>query len=1521
MSSANGSVPVPLSVRPWSERDACGIGFVADVHGRSSRGIVDAALEGLAGVRHRGAMAADERSADGCGLLLAIPPAVFGAGRGVLSLMVRGALGRAEIEGLAAEEGVTIEAWRQPPVEEKLLGRVALDGRPALWQAVLAPLDHAGGCERRAFRLRRRIAVDPRLGGTYVVSCSWRTVVYKALVAADELAGFYPDLADPAVEASFAVFHQRFSTNTAPSWERAQPFRMSCHNGEINAITANLAAMQARSVLGTDSAGLGPEDLYHPVLSDTDSDSGMLDAALELLVRAGRDSRHAVAMLVPAAWEGDRGMDAELRAFYRYHSCLAEPWDGPAGIVFTDGVGVGAALDRNGLRPLRYALCEDGLVVCCSEAGALDLKGRGAVTRGRLGPGQMLFVDPTRGLLLDGDCKARLAAGAPYGEWVRDGLASVDGGAPLPVTGGPSELARRQTTHGYTVEELRMVLKPMASEGKEPTFAMGDDTALAPLSPRSRPIAHYLHQRFAQVTNPPIDHLRERLVMSTRTAIGPRRPLLEESPAVSRLVELDSFLVFPSRIADLTDPERAPWPAVHLDATWPAADGPAGLARAVAGLGALAEEAVTAGAALIVIDNGGVGPDRAPVPALLAIGAVHQHLSAAGLRTGASLLCVADDIRDVHGVACLVGAGADAVCTRLALETVAAEADAADDSDIDASDAQERLYAALEDGVLKILSKMGIATVASYRGAQLHEAVGLAGDVVARCFPGALSVLGGVGWEHLGADILANHAAADWHGTDAPALPNPGWYRDLKRGGDHHSHNKAVVDALRAVSGAATVRPEGEVPAGASGAAGVAAHLLQRAIASADPRLYDDFSRLVDSRPATFLRDLLTLTPAGAPVPLEEVEPATSIVQRFSTGAMSHGSLSAEAHQTLAEAMNLLGGRSNCGEGGEDPARFKTRGSLSGDRNSRIKQIASGRFGVTPEYCAYADELQIKMAQGSKPGEGGQLPGHKVSDEIARLRHTQPGVTLISPPPHHDIYSIEDLAQLIFDLKQVNPFADVSVKLVAEHGVGTIAAGVVKALADVVQISGADGGTGASPLSSIKHAGLPWELGLAETQEALVANGLRDRVRVRVDGGLLTGRDVLIAALLGADEFSFGTAAMIAEGCIMLRACHKDTCTAGIATQRPHLRARFAGTPEGVATYLLLVADDVRRLLAGLGLRSVDDAVGRVECLRPSAGSAETGPAAGAGRSPGGATSLAERAATLDLGPLLVPPADATAPRRFVAGQALQRPRDTLGDRLLADGYRPVWDGDDADLHYTITNRDRTVGAALSGALALEFGSGPANGNVRVHLDGSAGQSFGAFLGAGVHLDLAGEANDGVGKGMAGGSIAIRPPAGDTGTPVLVGNTCLYGATGGALYIAGSAGERFGVRNSGATAVVEGAGDHACEYMTGGTVVILGPLGRNLGAGMTGGEAYVWDPDGALPGRLNPSLVEAVRLADGPAETLRWLIEQHLQRTGSDQAARLLASWGVTRAQSWLVAPLGRIRRQEAASARVVAAN
>jgi glutamate synthase (ferredoxin) len=1422
------------------ERDACGIGFVADVRGRRTHAPVALALSALSRVEHRGAIADDPQAGDGAGLLLPIDHAFFASHAGLadedtellglamafLPADVEGgepvqAAARRALEDACLHEGIGVSSWRVVPVDAGALGEFARRQAPRIEQAVLlrstsVPVDEA---ERRAFRARKRFArtVASRGIPAYLASMSFRTVTYKALCAAEMLGAFYLDLAE--LTAPFAVFHQRYSTNTTPTWTRAQPFRFLCHNGEINTIQGNVNWMSAREgALGT--GDLIDEELVRPVIEPDGSDSAMLDNAVELLVRAGRDVRHVMAMLVPEAWEQAGHLPAPVRDFYEYHAGLTEPWDGPAGLVFTDGERVGACLDRNGLRPLRYAVSSEGLAVCSSEAGVVDLPG--TVTRGRLGPGQMICVDPRWGLQTNDDVKAWLAARRPYGEWLRNGLRRVLPGTPVREP-GPA-LALRQVAYGYTREELTTVLRSMGTTGKEPVSSMGDDTALSVVSGTRRLVASYLKQRFAQVTNPAIDHLRERAVMSLRTRLGMLEPLLTERPEAARGVELDTFLLTPSGLDGLLRGSGVLGRWTRLDCTFPVLDGPAGMESALIRLSYAAEAAILAGSQLIVLDDSGVTPDRAPVPMLLAVGAVHQHLIDGQLRSLASVVVDSSEPREVHHFAALLGYGAEAICPRLALETVAALAIKTGGPDA-AGPAQEAYRHAIEDGVLKVMSKMGISCLDSYRAAQIFDAVGLSASVVERCFRGTVSPVGGVGFTELGEDVLHRHAAAY---APKPVLDNPGFFK-WRNGGEYHHNNLDV------------------------------AHALRRAVQQRSREDYDTFARLVDERPPTSPRDLLEPIPAAEPVPLDEVEPVSSIVTRFSTGAMSHGSIGAEAHETLARAMNLIGAKSNCGEGGEDPSRYRD------DRNSRIKQIASGRFGVTPEYASFADELQIKVAQGSKPGEGGQIPGHKVTDEIARLRHTTPGVGLISPPPHHDIYSIEDLSQLIYDLKQVNPRADVSVKLVASAGVGTIAAGVAKAFAEVVHVSGSDGGTGASALGSVKNAGLDWEFGLAETQQALMRNGLRSRVRVRVDGGFKTGRDVVVAALLGADEYSFGTAALLAEGCIMVRACHRNTCPVGIATQDPALRAKFAGTPEQVAAYLTFVAEDVRSHLAALGFRSLDEAIGHTEALRQRR---TTDP----------------RAELLDLRPLLAVASD--GPRRFVEHVAIQRQHAALGDALHDVAWPVVSVGGDATLEWRIANGDRSFGARLGGAIGHEYGELPPPGRVTVRLAGVAGQSFGAFLADGVALHLTGEANDYVGKSMGGGVVSIRPPADDAGDAVLAGNTVLYGATGGRLFVAGRAGERYAVRNSGAVSVVEGVGDHLAEYMTGGTVVVLGPTGRNVGAGMSGGEVYLLDAD---PARVNTAMVRVGPVTE-PAY-LRALVEEHLALTGSPRAAALLEGW------------------------------
>ena len=1405
---------------PRRERSACGIGFVADLQGRASRELLDRALAGLAAVGHRGAWAADGVTGDGAGVLLPLSPVLTGSpGAGLAMCFLSEGWLRSTVEDACRAEGLHPAGWRSVPIRAAALGVTALASLPRIEQLVLAPSEHADA-ERRAYRARRRAE---RVPGVYIASLSFVTVTYKALCAAGQLARFYPDLEDSGLEVPFAIFHQRFSTNTEPSWERAQPLRLLCHNGEINTVDGNVSWTEARE------RALGTQVALAPALDRDGSDSALLDNAVELLVRGhGSDLAEAVSVLVPPAWQNDPRLADEVRDFHRYGSLLSEPWDGPAALCFTDGTTCGAALDRNGLRPLRVAVAGDELVAVASEAGAVPLPEGVPVKRGRLGPGGILTFDPVAGLRADAELRGDLARRRSYGSWVEASAVRVDLGEPVPPPA--SALDTRHVLHGYTREELNAMLRPLAQQGHDPVSSMGDDSAISPLAGRARPLSAYLRQRFAQVTNPAIDHLRERLVMSVVTLLGPRVAVPVHEGPVPGVLVLPGFLLYPSGLEALA-------PRL-LDTTFTAEEG---LRPALDRVAALAESAVGAGATLLCLTDRDAGGTRAAAPALLALSAAHTRLAEVGLRTRCSLLVESDEPRDTHAVACLLGYGADAICPRLALETVArlAADDKVGGDRPSVEEAQRRLLAGLEEGVLKVMSKMGISDVASYRGARLFEAVGLDRHLCRDLLGGTPSAIGGARLERFEREALERLEASC---EVRPQLENPGYFK-FRKGGEPHATDPDVVAALQ------------EAVAGA--------HALRVAVRDGRSDLYDRFAALVEERAPLEPRDLLELVPAGPPVSLEEVEPAERIVRRFSGGAMSHGALSAEAHETIAVALNGLGASSNSGEGGEDPARYRD------DRNSKIKQIASARFGVTAEYAAFAEELQIKIAQGSKPGEGGQIPAHKVSEEIARLRRAQPGVSLISPPPHHDIYSIEDLAQLIFDLREVNPRAAISVKLVAETGVGVIAAGVAKAHADVIHVGGADGGTGASPLPSIKHAGAPWEVGLAETQQALVANYLRTRVRLRVDGGFKTGRDVIVAALLGADEFSFGTALLLAEGCLMVRSCHLDTCPVGIATQVPELRSKFAGTVEMVQAYLLFVAEDVRRHLASLGLRSLDEAVGRVECLRQK----RTGEPA---------------ADTLDLTPLLARSRQGAA--RYT-GDAPRRRGDRLGTLLHAQGKLALDESALVEPSHVVTNGDRAVGARLGGAVAHRFGSAAPPGRVRARFEGAAGQSFGAFLTSGVELHLGGEANDYVGKAMSGGRIVISAPPGDAGDPCLVGNTALYGATGGKLFCAGSAGERFAVRNSGAVAVVEGVGDHACEYMTAGSVVVLGPVGLNFGAGMTGGEAYIHDPDGALAIGLNEELVAAHAPSDGLLEEVRALVERHARYTGSARARALLEDW------------------------------
>jgi len=1415
------------------------------------------ALTAVARLAHRGA-ASNDRSGDGAGVLTQIPRGLFErieSGRpfavGMFFLPPSGpALDQAValIEAVLRELELPVVSWREVPTDPAALGPLARASRPAVRQARIGPPPNWTGdedaWERRLYLARRAIERRAEADGVaslYVCSLSCRTVVYKALLTGTELPVFYPDLRSPAFETAIAVFHQRYSTNTLPSWPLAQPFQLLAHNGEINTLWGNRNAMRARE-------SKLPESL-RPVIWEAGSDSASLDNVLELLVRAGggRDLAHAVMMLIPEAWEGRADLDPALRSFYEFHAPLMEPWDGPAAIAFSDGVVAGSAVDRNGLRPCRYKVTRSRLVIACSEVGVADLDPADVVESGRLGPGELLVVDTKRNAVLHSvEAKREVAGRYPYGRWASrvsgDLVAAPSPAMPAPA---PQDLVPRQRAFGYGFEDLRHVLEPMTS-GADAIWSMGDDTPIPPLSRTGPSVYAYVRQRFAQVTNPAIDPLRESGVMSLAMYLGRRGgSLLTPRLPAQPLLRLEHPILLDREMAAL---RRTPGFLVGtISAVWDAAAGPEGLAPAVDRLCREAIRDARRGATALVVSDRHADARRAPIPMLLAIGAVHQRLLEAGLRTRVALVAEAGDAWDIHHFAALFGYGAEAVYPWLALQSVRTD-----------QDAEATFRAAAEKGLLKILSKMGICTLRSYAGAQLFEALGLGAAVVDRCLTGTVSAIGGIGFTELAEDVLARHAAA-YGAPAADGLPDNGRVR-YRKDGEDHGWAPPVVRALQDAV-------KGESAAG-----------------------YDAFRARVEARVPAGPRDLLDFRAAQS-IPLEEVEPVEAIRRRFISSAMSLGALSPEAHATLAIGMNRMGARSNTGEGGEDPATYVPL--PNGDRaDNRIKQVASGRFGVTTEYLVRADELEIKIAQGSKPGEGGQLPGHKVTEFIARLRHAVPGIPLISPPPHHDIYSIEDLAQLIHDLKQVNPAARVGVKLVAEAGVGTVAAGVAKAYADYVLISGHNGGTGASPLSSIKHAGSPWELGLAETQAVLLRNGLRERIEVRVDGGLRTGRDVVIAALLGAEAFGFGTATVVALGCAMARHCHLNTCPTGIATQRPDLRRKFRGTPEQIVAYFSLIAEDVRRILAALGQRSLDDIIGRVELLervnRP-----ET-----------------PRAQLLDLSLLLDRAAGAEPARRRRTAARNDRPGVVSLDAEILEALGPALDRGVAFAGaYRIGNHHLTVGARIAGHIAGRSGASGPPAPVRLRFTGSAGQSFGAFALPRMQLRLEGEANDHVGKGLCGGDIVIRPfrtaAYVDGGGPhVILGNTALYGATSGRLFAAGSAGDRFAVRNSGAVAVIEGAGDHCCEYMTGGVVVVLGPVGRNLGAGMSNGVAYVLDEgDVPLASRCNPDMVVVAELEAADERRLQALIRQHYQKTGSRRARAILSGWAVYRALFKKVSP------------------
>ncbi len=1455
------------------ERASCGLGLVARVDGRHSHEIVEQALDVLTNMAHRGASGSDPDTGDGAGILLQIPhsflrkacdrlgfelPTAGGYAVGMLFLSndpeVRGACER-ELERIAAEEGQPVLGWRDVPVCPDAIGTDARAVAPTIRQVFIARRARSeADFARDLYHIRRRLhwTVREQFGddnGCYVVSLSARTIVYKGLFRGPQVAPFYPDLREPDVTSALAVVHSRFSTNTLGSWELAHPYRYVAHNGEINTVRGNINWMRARE--GELQAALFKPGTDHlgPIVQPGGSDSAAFDNALEYLVLAGRSLPHAVMTMVPEAWENDDAMDDERRAFYSYNSSLMPPWDGPAGLAFSDGTVVGATLDRNGLRPARYSITRDGLVVLASEEGALRLPAEDVVSRWRLRPGQMLLVDTAKRTILgDDEAKHAIVRRHPYRRWVSAGTVRLTD-IPEPVMPGDESvgLTEQQQAFGYTLEDLKLVLTPMATHGKETDSSMGTDTPLAVLSDRPQLLYSYFQQLFAQVTNPPIDPLRESLVMSLQMSLGPGGNLLDEGANTCRRILLDHPILQDDELERIRSLQHEPFTTETISVLFAAQAGwgTDALEAAVQAACEEAERAVRAGMTILILSDRGVDSNHVPIPMLLATAAVHHHLVRAGLRTRTGLVVETGEAREVHHMALLVGYGAAAINPYLALRTVRELAHSGQIEGITGSQATDNYSHALQLGLLKVISKMGISTLISYCGAQIFEAVGLHRDLIERYFTGTASRIGGIDLHHIAREALARHASA---------------YSPL-------------ASTELAIGGDVQMRPQGEFhqwnPASISA--------LQRAVRTGSFHSFAEYTAHFDSESSRLatLRGLFQLTPD--PIHLDEVEPAVEIVKRFSTGAMSFGSLSKEAHEALAIAMNRIGGKSNTGEGGEEPERFIPDADGT-SRRSAIKQVASARFGVTAHYLVNADMLQIKMAQGSKPGEGGQLPGHKVSEDIARVRHSTPGVGLISPPPHHDIYSIEDLSQLIHDLKSVNTAADISVKLVSEVGVGTIAAGVVKAKADHITISGHDGGTGASPLSSIKHAGLPWELGLAETQQVLVRNNLRGRVRLQADGHLKTGRDVVVAALLGADEFAFSTAPLVAVGCIMMRACHLNTCPVGIATQDPVLREKFAGKPEHVVNYFFSLAEEVRALMARLGFRHFDDMVGRVDKIvtRPAIEH--------------------WKAKNVDLSALLSIP---SATKRIVLNNQERQDHaleGSLDAELVELAASALERKAGVRIERTILNTDRTVGAMLSGEIVRRYGpDGLPDDTVHVALTGTAGQSFGAWGAHGLTLALEGETNDYAGKGLSGARLIVSPPSNagyDPERSIVTGNVALYGATGGEAYFRGVAGERFAVRNSGAQAVVEGVGDHGCEYMTGGVVVVLGLTGRNFAAGMSGGYAFVLDLWGRFQSACNTDMValEAVEASDDIA-LLRRLLKRHVDYTGSDIAQRVLTNW------------------------------
>lgn len=1457
---------------PRFEHDACGVSFVADIHGRASHDIVAQGLGALCNLEHRGATGAEVDTGDGAGVLIQVPDRFFRdvvgfelpvAGAYAVGIAflpsgdVEASAAKSAIDAIVASEGLTVVGWRDVPVDPSTLGETARRAMPSFGQLFVADPNGASGIDldRKVFVARKRIehelADELR---TYFPSLSSRTIVYKGMFTTPQLGAFYPDLADERVESSLALVHSRFSTNTFPSWPLAHPYRFIAHNGEINTVQGNRNWMRTREALLASDLIPGLERAF-PICTPGGSDSASFDEVLELLHLGGRSLPHAVLMMIPEAWENHETMDAAKRAFYRFHSSLMEPWDGPASVAFTDGTVIGAVLDRNGLRPSRYWVTADGLVVMASEVGVIDVEPSKIVKKGRLQPGRMFLIDTAQGRIVDDEeIKQQLAAAEPYADWLADGLVELDD---LPerehVVHSHLSVLRRQQKFGYTHEELKIILAPMAKTGAEPIGSMGTDTPIAVLSERPRLLFDYFQQLFAQVTNPPLDAIREEVVTSVASTIGPEANLLAPGPSSCRQLVLPFPVIDNDELARIihADDDGA-FPELHahvVSGLFRVAGGGQALRNALREICDEVSTAIDAGARVIVLSNRNSDEVLAPIPSLLMTAAVHHHLVREKKRTKCGLVVECGDAREVHHMALLIGFGAGAVNPYLAFESIEdmIRENLHGLGGADPVTAVKKYIKAAGKGVLKIMSKMGVSTVASYTGAQIFEAIGLSRELVDEYFTGTVSRLGGIGLDEIAEEVAIRHAVAH------PSNPEHRAHRKLELGGEYQWRREGEYHLFN---------PE-------------TVYRLQHSTRAKRYDVFRQYSRAVDdqSKHLATLRGLFEFkSGVRSPIPIEEVESVASIVTRFSTGAMSYGSISAEAHETLAVAMNRIGGKSNTGEGGEDSERLHDPA-----RRSAIKQVASGRFGVTSEYLSNADDIQIKMAQGAKPGEGGQLPGHKVYPWVAKTRHSTPGVGLISPPPHHDIYSIEDLKQLIHDLKNSNPSARVHVKLVAEVGVGTVAAGVSKAKADVVLISGHDGGTGASPLTSLKHAGAPWELGLAETQQTLLLNGLRDRIVVQADGQMKTGRDVVIAALLGAEEFGFATAPLVVSGCIMMRVCHLDTCPVGIATQNPELRKRFSGQPEFVVNFFEFVAEEVREIMAELGFRTIEEMVGHSEMLDTRAAVEHW------------------KARGLDLAPIL---AAAENPYEQTMHQSVAQDHglaEALDVELIEKSAGAIENGEPVRFASAIRNVNRTVGTMLGHEVTKRWkGEGLPPDTIQIDFRGSAGQSFGAFVPSGITMRLEGDANDYLGKGLSGGRLVVRPDRDSSLVAednVIAGNVIGYGATSGEIYLSGVVGERFCVRNSGATAVVEGVGDHACEYMTGGRVVVLGGTGRNFAAGMSGGVAYVYDPDEVFASKVNYELVDLEPLESADLDFLRTTIADHVEETGSNIGRHVLDAW------------------------------